>query len=90
MVTRPRGDMQVDRFKSYEFPGSIDALHQSPTSLFQSRPHCERYSKAYSVSLHSRALKPIPGPERNIPTGYWALGCYIRLLGIRSPLKASG
>jgi hypothetical protein len=29
-----RGDVQVDRFKSYEFLGSIDALHQSPTSLF--------------------------------------------------------
>jgi hypothetical protein len=27
-------DVQVDRFKSYEFPGSIDALHQSPTSFF--------------------------------------------------------
>lgn len=90
MVTRPQGDVQVGRFKSYEFPGSIDTLHQSPTSFLQSRRYCERYSKAYGVSLHSRALKPISGPEGDIPTGHWALGCYIRLLGICSPLKASG
>jgi hypothetical protein len=62
--------VQVNRFKSYECPGSVDTLRQSHASFFQSRPYCECYSKACGVSLHSRALKPIPGPERNISTGH--------------------
>lgn len=75
-----QGDVQVDRFKSYECPGSVDALRQSHTSLFQSRPYCECYSKAYGVSLHSWALKPISGPERNIPTGH-RLGMLHSIIG---------
>lgn len=81
MVTRPRGDVQVDRFKSYEFPGSIDALHQSPTSFFQSRRYCERYSKAYGVSLHSRALKAYIRSGREHINGALGLGMLHSIIG---------
>ena len=70
MVTGHRGTCKSIVSSLTSCPGSVDALRQSHVSLFQSRPYCECYSKAYGVSLHSRALKPISGPERNIPTGH--------------------